>query len=326
MELKQIFVTGGMGFIGSNFVRYMLGRYDHEILVLDKLTYAGNPDNLKDYANDERLTFVMGDICDQTLVNRLMDGIDWVVHFAAETHVDRSIQEAGIFVQTDVFGTFVVLEAARKNNIKRFMHISTDEVYGEALGKPSTEEDPLMPKSPYAASKAGADRLAYAYCTTYGLPIVITRCTNNYGPYQHLEKLIPLFVTNALQDKPLPVYGTGENSRDWIYVLDHCEALDMLLKAKGFEGDVFNIGANEEHKVLEIADIILATLGKPKNLIKFVKDRPGHVLRHAVSTEKIRKALQWKPRHKFEEGMKETIQWYVNNEWWWKGIKSGEGQ
>lgn len=319
--MKGVLVTGGAGFIGSNFVHLLLERYDFPVRVLDKITYAGNKDNLKDVIEDERLEFVHGDICNPGVVNECMKDVDKVIHFAAETHVDRSILDAGTFVQTDVFGTFVLLEAARRHNISRFVHISTDEVYGEAGAEPSSEQDSLMPKSPYAASKAGADRLAYSYHMTYDLPVVITRCTNNYGPYQHPEKLIPLFVTNALHDKELPVYGTGENTRDWIHVLDHCEVLDKILQQTGSEGEVYNVGSGVEKSVLDIVDEILRGLDKPKELLSFVEDRKGHVVRHAVSTEKARTELNWQPRITFEEGIKSTIDWYVENEWWWKKVK-----
>jgi dTDP-glucose 4,6-dehydratase len=322
--MKGILVTGGAGFIGGNFVHLLLEKYDYPVVVLDKLTYAGNIDNLKDVAEDDRLTFVEGDICDQGTVADCMKGVDWVVHFAAETHVDRSILDAGVFIQTDVYGTFVLLEAARKAEISKFLHISTDEVYGEAVSGPSKEEDPLMPKSPYAASKAGADRLAFSYHTTYGVPVVITRCTNNYGPYQHPEKLIPLFVTNAIEDNGLPVYGSGENTRDWIHVRDHCGALDTILHHDGLHGEVLNIGSGAEKSVLDIAEIILQTLDKPRSLLKHVEDRKGHVVRHAVDTSKIRDGLNWRPGMGFEQGMKDTIKWYSENDWWWKKTKEGE--
>src|SRR6266705_996092 len=316
--MARLVVTGGMGFIGSCFVRRRLAAGKDEVVVVDKLTYAGNPNNLTDYKDDRNLTFVQGDVCDRKLMDRVAKSADALVHFAAETHVDRSILEAGDFVRTDVMGTWSVLEACRKNDLKRIHHIATDEVYGEAPGHPSTELDPLMPKSPYAASKAGADRLAFSYFATYGLPVVISRCTNNYGPYQHPEKLIPLFVTNALDDKPLPIYGSGKNTRDWIHVEDHCAALDHLLEAKGVEGEVFNIGASEEHSVTEIASTILKTLGKPKSLLTRVPDRPGHVGRHAVDSRKIRSKLRWKPSLSFAEGLEETIRWYREHESWWK--------
>jgi len=320
--MTRLLVTGGAGFIGSNFTRRAVGQ-GHDVVVLDKLTYAGNKENLRDLLDAKKIRFVKGDVCDQGLVADLAAQADAVVHFAAETHVDRSILEAGNFVQTDVVGTFSVLEGCRKTNVDRVIQISTDEVYGEAEGNPCREDAPLMPKSPYAASKAGADRLAYSYFATYGLPVVISRCTNNYGPYQHPEKLIPLFVTNALEDKPLPVYGTGKNTRDWIHVDDHCAALDLLLEAKGVEGEVFNIGASEEYSVNEIGTAILNTLGKPKTLLKSVADRPGHVRRHAVETKKIRSKLGWKPSRSFTQGLTETVQWYREHEAWWKPIKAG---
>lgn len=322
--ISRVLVTGGMGFIGSNFIRYMLRNYnDIKIVNLDKLTYAGNPENLGD-VDRTRHYFVRGDICDASVVDEVMKKCDAVVHFAAETHVDRSIRNAGDFVQTDVYGTFVLLEAARKYGVKKFIHISTDEVYGEAPGRPSREDDPLMPKSPYAASKAGADRLAFSYYCTYGLPVIITRCSNNYGPYQYPEKLIPLFVTNAIDDQPLPVYGTGRNTRDWIYVEDHCRAIDALLRMEENEGEVFNIGAREEKSVLEIASIILSTLDKPESLIRFVEDRPGHVSRHAVDTKKIEMKVGWRPAFEFKEAIRRTIEWYKEHEDWWRPIKSGE--
>jgi len=319
--MTRLLVTGGAGFIGSNFTRRAVGQ-GHDVVLLDKLTYAGNKENLRDLLDAKKIEFVKGDVCDRGLVERLAKQAEAVVHFAAETHVDRSILEAGEFVQTDVVGTFSVLEACRKAEVSRVVHISTDEVYGEAEGGPCREDAPLMPKSPYAASKAGADRLAFSYFATYGLPVVISRCTNNYGPYQHPEKLIPLFVTNALESKPLPVYGSGKNTRDWIHVDDHCAALDRLLEANGVEGEVFNIGASEEHSVNEIAAAILKTVGKPKSLMKTVADRPGHVRRHAVDTTKIRAKLHWKPSRSFADGLKETVHWYREHEAWWKAIKS----
>jgi dTDP-glucose 4,6-dehydratase len=320
-SVTRLLVTGGAGFIGSNFTRRAANRGD-DVVVLDKLTYAGNLENLRDLLDAKKIRFVKGDVCDRGLVADLAKQADAVLHFAAETHVDRSILEAGDFVQTDVVGTFSVLEACRKADVDRVVHISTDEVYGEAEGDPSREDAPLMPKSPYAASKAGADRLAFSYFATYGMPVVISRCTNNYGPYQHPEKLIPLFVTNALEDKPLPVYGNGENTRDWIHVDDHCAALDRLLETKGVEGEVFNIGASEEHSVNEIAAAILRTLGKSKSLLKNVPDRPGHVRRHAVNTGKIVSRLGWKPSRSFADGLEETIRWYREHEPWWKATKS----
>jgi len=288
--------------------------------VLDKLTYAGNLENLRDIWEDPRFSFVEGDVCERGIVRQVIAGQDMVVHFAAETHVDRSIMDAGDFITTDVYGTFVMLECAREAGIKRFMHISTDEVYGSIAEGAFDETAPLMPSNPYAASKAGADRLAYSYFATYGLSVIITRCSNNFGPYQHPEKLIPLFVTNAIDDRPLPVYGTGKNVRDWIYVLDHCSALDFLLHA-GEPGQVYNIGGGNEKSVLEIAELLLDELGKPTSLIEFVRDRPGHDLRYALSTDKLR-ALGWAPQADFEQALRRTVRWYVENEAWWREAKA----
>src|SRR5256712_4194648 len=321
--MARLVVTGGMGFIGSCFVRRRLAAGKDEVVVVDKLTYAGNPNNLKEYKDDGNLTFVQGDVCDRKLMDRVTKSADALVHFAAETHVDRSILEAGDFVRTDVMGTWSVLEACRKNDVKRVCHISTDEVYGEAPGRPSMESDPLMPKSPYAASKAGADRLAFSYFTTYGLPVVISRCANNYGAYQHPEKLIPLFVTNALEDTPLPVYGSGKNTRDWVHVEDHCAALDLLLKADGVQGEAFNIGASGEQSILQIGEAILGTLAKPKSLLQHVGDRPGHVVRHAVDWTKLRGAIGWTPKTPFAIGLRQTVDWYRANAWWWRPIRTG---
>jgi len=321
--MKKVLVTGGAGFIGSNFAIYLAEKYpDYQLIVLDALTYAGNPDNLKSLAGKKNYRFVHGDIRDPKVVDELMSVCDSVVHFAAETHVDRSIVDAGSFITTDVYGTYVLLEAAKKYGIKKFVHISTDEVYGEAPGRPSEEEDALYPKSPYAASKAGADRLVYSYFTTYGMPIVISRCANNYGPYQYPEKLIPLFVSNAIEDKLLPVYGSGKNTRTWIHALDHCSAIDVLLHCDdSFNGQAFNISSKEEFSVLDIAAVILDSLGKPKSLLKYVEDRPGHVVRHAVDPSKIEKKLGWTSKIKFSDGIRDTIKWYKDNQDWWKKIK-----
>jgi len=317
----RILVTGGAGFIGSNFVHQLFKAHpDYEVDVLDKLTYAGNPDNLKTLKGRKGYRFFKGDICDQKIVDRLVKDADWVVNFAAETHVDRSILFAGDFVKTDVYGTFVLLEAVRKHGRGAFVQISTDEVYGEAGEVPPAESGALMPKSPYAASKAGADRLAFSYWMTHQTPVVITRCTNNYGPFQFPEKLIPLFATNAMLGKKLPVYGSGQNTRDWIHVLDHCRAIDAIMHSGKFKGEVYNIGAGEEHSVLEISDIVLETLGKSKDLLQYVADRPGHVVRHAVDSKKIRSAMGWAPREDFREGIRQTVIWYRNNERWWKKL------
>ncbi len=320
---KTILVTGGAGFIGSNFVRFILGKYpQYKVIVLDALTYAGNLENLDDLKTNKNFEFVKGDIRDKNVVDQLMKKSASVVHFAAETHVDRSIINADSFITTDVYGTYILLEAAKKYGVDKFVHISTDEVYGEAVGRPSLEDDALNPKSPYAASKAGADRLVYSYFTTFNMPVVISRCANNYGPYQYPEKLIPLFASNAMEDKPLPVYGTGKNTRTWIHAIDHCEAIDKLLHCEEkYHGEAFNISSREEYSVLEIADIILNTLDKPKSLLKHINDRPGHVVRHAVDPAKIEEKLGWRSRISFADGIKETILWYKNNQNWWKNIK-----
>ena len=318
-------VTGGAGFIGSHFIKHLLAHHpDYNVINFDKLTYAGNLDNLREVADDPRYRFVQADVADESAVRSVLNGVDYVVHLAAETHVDRSIGDPASFIRTDVFGTYVLLEVFRELGGRRFLYVSTDEVYGEAGGEPSHENSPLLPKSPYAASKAGADRLAYSYWTTYGTPVVITRCTNNYGPNQYPEKMIPLFVTNALEGEPLPVYGDGTNTRDWIHVSDHCRALDLLLHAGGIEGEVFNIGSGEEKSVNEIAQAICDGLDKPKDLIRYVTDRPGHVRRHAVSTEKLSALQSWEPTVAFGDGLAAAIKWYVDNPWWWKNIKSGE--
>jgi dTDP-glucose 4,6-dehydratase len=322
---RKIVVTGGAGFIGSNFVRYILENYeDIDLTVLDKLTYAGNLDNLKDVEGNPRYKFVRGDICDEAVVEEVLKGCECVLNFAAETHVDRSIGDPASFIMTDVYGTYVLLEATRKLGIPRFIQISTDEVYGDAGDEPSGEDSPLMPRSPYAASKAGADRLAYSYFTTYDTPVVITRCSNNYGPNQYPEKLIPLFLTNAMDNKPMPVYGAGINTRDWIYVTDHCKALEAVMNSGGLEGEVFNIGSGIELSILDVAGGILSVLEKPESLVTRVTDRPGHVMRHAVKTDKIERVLGWKAEVDFETGLRQTVEWYKENRWWWEKIKSGE--
>ncbi len=318
--MKSILVTGGAGFIGSNFVRYMLDKYvDYRIIVLDALTYAGNRANLEDWEGDPRYFFYHGDICDETVVDNLMSNVDAVVNFAAETHVDRSIHAAGRFIDTDVRGTFVLLEAARKHEIERFIHISTDEVYGSIENGSFKESDPLMPNSPYAASKAGGDLLVRSYYVTYGVPAVITRSSNNYGPYQYPEKLIPLFVTNAIDDRSLPLYGDGKNVRDWIYVEDNCAAIDLVLH-KGETGGIYNIGGGNERENVYITEKILQLLDKPQSLIKPVKDRPGHDRRYSVDCSKIHQ-MGWKPAHSLDAGLKQTVEWYRNHEQWWRDIK-----
>ncbi|MGE5553685.1 MAG: dTDP-glucose 4,6-dehydratase [Betaproteobacteria bacterium] len=321
---RRILVTGGAGFIGSNFIRYWLERHEGEVVNLDLLTYAGNLENLAGVERNPRYRFVRGDIADRELVDELLDGVEAVVNFAAESHVDRSIHDAGAFIRTNVAGTQVLLEAARHRGIRRFMQISTDEVYG-SLGPTGafTEETPLAPNSPYSASKAAADLLVRAYHQTYGLDTVITRCSNNYGPYQFPEKLIPLMVTNALEGKELPVYGDGLNVRDWIHVRDHCRAIDLVLH-QGRAGGVYNVGAGEERTNLELVRALLRLLDKPESLIRFVADRPGHDRRYAIDSTKIRRELGWRPEIPFAEGLRETVEWYGANRLWWEKIKSGE--
>jgi dTDP-glucose 4,6-dehydratase len=321
----RLLVTGGAGFIGSNFVRLAQARWPTaHVHVLDALTYAGNMKNLEDLPDASRLTFQHGDIRDPKAVAEAMDGVTHVVNFAAESMVDRSIDDPGSFVLTDMYGAFVLLEEARRGGVTRFLQVSTDEVYGEILGDPATEDSPLVPRSPYAASKAGGDRLAFAYHATYGLPVVITRCSNNYGPYQYPEKLIPLFVTNALDDVPLPVYGSGKNLRDWIHVDDHCDAIAVLLEAPGVEGETFNIGAGPELDVLTITDTILMATGKPASLVRHVEDRPGHDRRYALDSSKLARKTGWRPRIAFADGIAATIAWYVARRDWWGPIKAGE--
>jgi len=323
----NILVTGGAGFVGSNFVRHMLELHpDYRIVNLDKLTYAGNRENLKDIDTNPRYQFVQGDICDAVLVQSLLtkNEIDAVVHFAAESHVDRSIMGASECVRTNVLGTGVLLESAKEFKLAKFVHISTDEVYG-SLGPEGrfTESTPLHPNSPYSASKASSDLLVLAYHHTFGLPVVVMRCSNNYGPYQFPEKFIPLMIVNALNDKPLPVYGDGGNVRDWIHVLDHCAAIDMVLHA-GKVGSVYNVGGSSERKNLEVAKLILRTLAKPDSLIAFVKDRPGHDRRYAIDSSKFEDEFNWRPRVSFEEGLVRTVSWYQQNTGWWQRIISGE--
>jgi dTDP-glucose 4,6-dehydratase len=321
--MTRLLVTGGAGFIGANFLHLLAAETDYDVVVLDKLTYAGNLENIRGLLDARRVAFHRADVCNPEAVSKAMEGCERVVHFAAETHVDRSIVEAGTFVSTDVYGTFVVLEEARRRGIERFIHISTDEVYGEAGEAPCREDAPLMPKSPYAASKAGADRLAFSYHATYGFPVVITRCVNNYGPWQHPEKVIPLFAICALNDHPLPVYGTGENRREWIHAEDHSRALLALLEAEGLEGEVFNIGTGVRKTTVEIAEGVLSALDKPRNLIQFIQDRPGHVKSHAVDSKKLREATGWSPKHLFETSLAEVVQWYADHEGWWRATLLG---
>jgi dTDP-glucose 4,6-dehydratase len=324
LSRARVLVTGGAGFIGSNFVHRLLARHPGaHVVVLDALTYAGRRENL-DGLPPERLTFVHGDIRDPQAVARAMQGCAFVLNFAAESHVDRSIETPGEFIQTDVYGVFVLCEEARRAGVKRFIQVSTDEVYGEVLEGHSTEDWPLNPRSPYAASKAGGDRLAYAYWCTYGLPVVVTRCSNNYGPRQYPEKLVPLFITNAIDDEPLPVYGNGRNTRDWLHVDDHCDALLTLLTFPGVDGETFNIGAGHELDVLTITDTLLSLLGKPRTLVRFVEDRPGHDRRYAVDSSRLTRVTGWKPAIPFEQGIRQTVDWFRRNEAWWRKIKTGE--
>ena len=320
---KRYLVTGGAGFIGSNFIRYIMTKYpDCDVINLDKLTYAGNLNNLRDIEHYANYQFVKGDIADRALVDRVLDRIDIIVNFAAESHVDRSIGKPDDFIKTDIFGTFVLLESARSHNIEKFIQISTDEVYGSISKGSFTELDPLMPSSPYSASKAGADRLAFSYFVTYNLPVIITRCSNNFGPYQYPEKLIPLFVTNIIENKALPIYGDGQNIRDWIYVWDHCDAIDYILR-HGALGEVYNIGGGNEKTNLEITKFMLSRLGKSDDLIKYVPDRLGHDWRYSLDCTKLKK-LGWEPSFKLENALNETIDWYVDNHWWWETIKRGD--
>lgn len=316
----KILVTGGAGFIGSNFIRYMLKKYvDIKIINLDKLTYAGNTENLKDVEKNKNYTFVRGDVRDRKIVNKLVESIDAIVHFAAETHVDRSIINAGEFVSTDVLGTYALLEAARKAKTERFIHISTDEVYGTIEEGSFKESDKLEPRNPYSASKGGSDLLVRSYFVTHDLPVVITRSSNNFGPYQHPEKMIPRFITNAMGDIKIPLYGDGKNVREWLYVLDNCSAIDTVLK-KGEVGEVYNIGSGAEKTNLEVTKLILKIMNKPDSLIEFVKDRPGHDFRYSLDFAKI-KNLGWVPKYDFNEAIKSTVKWYSENTGWWEKIK-----
>ncbi|MGD0034331.1 dTDP-glucose 4,6-dehydratase [Paenibacillus illinoisensis] len=321
----KLLVTGGAGFIGSNFAMYMLEQHpDYEIINVDALTYAGNLENLKSLEGNARHTFVKADITDAAQMDHLIgQGVDVIVNFAAESHVDRSILEPDVFVRTNVNGTQALLEAAKKHNITKFVQVSTDEVYG-SLGPTGlfTEETPVQPNSPYSASKAGGDLLVRAYHETFGLPVNITRCSNNYGPYQFPEKLIPLMISRALADEALPVYGDGLNIRDWLYVEDHCSAIDLVIH-QGRNGEVYNIGGNNERTNMHIVNTILEQLGKPESLIKYVQDRPGHDRRYGIDPTKTMSELGWKPKYTFETGIKETIQWYLNNKEWWTRIQSG---
>ena len=322
--MTKLFVTGAAGFIGSNFVRLLIEETDYDVVAFDSLTYAGNLANLDDLQGKDRFTFVKGDICDEKQIDGLFSNIDMVVNFAAESHVDRSIISAAEFVRTNIEGTRVLADAARKHKIERFLQVSTDEVYG-SLGKTGffTEATPLSPNSPYSASKASADMLLLAYYHTHNFPVLVTRCSNNYGRYQFPEKLIPLFVTNLVENKKVPVYGDGMQVRDWLHVMDHCRAILTVLE-KGKLGEVYNVGGNNEQYNMDMTKAIIKHLGKDESFIEYVKDRPGHDRRYAIDSSKIQSELGWAPKVSFDEGLKDTIDWYLSNESWWRSIRSGE--
>lgn len=325
--MVKILVTGGAGFIGSNFINYMMEKYpDYEFINLDVLTYCGNLENLKNVEFNENYSFIKGNIRNKELVDTIIKDCDYVINFAAESHVDRSIKDPEIFIKSNVLGTQVLLNAVKESNVEKYVQISTDEVYG-SLGSTGyfTETTPLAPNSPYSASKASADLFVRAYHETFDLPINITRCSNNYGPYQFPEKLIPLMISNALEDKPLPIYGDGKNIRDWLHVHDHCTAIDLVLH-EGKTGEIYNIGGNNEKQNIEIVKLILNDLNKPESLIKYVDDRLGHDRRYAIDSSKIQNELGWKPEYTFETGIKETIKWYLDNQNWMEQIKTGEYQ
>lgn len=319
----KLLVTGGSGFIGSNFIRHVLTAHpDDNVVNLDKLTYAGNPANLKDVERDPRYAFVHGDICDAKLVRDVAKGVDAVINLAASTHVDRSLMEPDEFLRTDVFGVFTLLEAVKDLKITRLLHISTDEVYGSVERGSSRESDPLRPSNPYSASKAGGDLLALAYWQTHRTPVLITRSSNNFGPSQYPEKVIPLFITNALEDKPVPLYGDGRNVRDWLYVLDNCTAIDLVLR-RGKDGQVYNIGGGHEVENIVLTRQILHLTGKPETLIQPVRDRPGHDRRYSLDSKKVQQ-LGWAPRYRFGDALAATVAWYREHEAWWRPLKSGE--
>ncbi|MHB8508575.1 MAG: dTDP-glucose 4,6-dehydratase [Candidatus Dormibacteria bacterium] len=321
--MKRFIVTGGAGFIGSNFVRMFLGKYpDYAVTVLDKLTYAGNLENLRDVEDDPRYRFVHGDIADPKLVDQLAAEHDCIINFAAESHVDRSLMEAGAFIQTDVYGTWVLLEAARKHGHEKFLQVSTDEVYGHVVDGRSREGDQIQPRSPYSASKAGGEMMVWAYRESFGLPVIVTRGSNNYGPYQYPEKIIPLFITNAIDDLPIPIYGSGQALRDYIHVDDHCRGIDIALH-HGELGQTYNVGAGGQTNGVEVADMVLEALGKPQTLKQYVTDRPGHDYRYCLDNTRLR-GLGWEPRYDVPSGVRQTVQWYRDNEAWWRPLKSGE--
>lgn len=322
----KLMVTGGSGFIGSNFIRYMLGQHaDVSVMNVDKLTYAGNPDNLRDIEGDKRYRFIKADICDAQLMAAIAKDADVIVNFAAESHVDRSIDNPFAFVDTNVKGTYSLIQAAREAGHKQYLQISTDEVYGDMHAAQKADESfPLQPSSPYSAAKAAGDMMVLTVHRTYGFPGMITRCTNNYGPYQYPEKIVPLFITNALENKPLPVYGDGKQIRDWLHVQDHCRAIDLVLQ-KGKAGEVYNIGAEQDPEItnIELTQAIVKLTKADPSLVQYVKDRPGHDVRYAVDSSKIR-AMGWKPKYAFEDGLAMTVEWYTQNKAWWQKIKSGE--
>jgi len=323
--VRNLLIAGGAGFIGSNFVHYVLRRYpDYRVVVYDKLTYAGNLDNLRDVQGDPRCAFVHGDICDAAAVRQALQEheIDGIVNFAAETHVDRSLMTPGSFIQTDVYGTYVLLEAAKEHGVERYHQVSTDEVYGQVLEGSSLETDRLAARSPYSASKAGGDLMVHAYFVSFGVPATLTRGANNIGPYQYPEKVVPLFITSAIDDIPLPLYGDGCQMRDYQHVLDHCEAIDLVMH-HGEPGETYNVGTGVETQNIDMARLILKLLGKPETLIQHVTDRPGHDRRYSLNCDKLR-ALGWRSAHSFEQALEDTVHWYVHNEWWWRKIKSGE--
>ena len=320
----KVLVTGGAGFIGSNFVRHFLGEHPgDEVVVLDKLTNAGRIESLEDVMDDDRMEFMQGDIVDPVAVRGALEGCDAIVNFAAESHVDRSIEAPGHFIQTDVYGTYVLLEEARRAGVERYLQVSTDEVYGSIDEGSFTEQSPLEPSSPYSASKAGGDLVVGAYCRTFGMDAVVCRASNNYGPYQYPEKLIPLCILNALHGDPLPVYGDGMQVRNWLQVTDHCRGLDLALR-KGRAGETYNIGGPDELPNIEVVQAILELTGRDESLIQHVKDRLGHDRRYSLASDKLMEELGWKPQTRFREGLAETVQWYRDNAWWWEPIRSGD--
>lgn len=318
--IMKLLVTGGAGFIGSHYIKnHLQNNPKDQIVNLDKLTYAGRLENLQEVEKNPNYSFIKGDICDHATVEKAIKGCDAVVHFAAESHVDRSIENAAPFLQTDVVGTYFLLEAARKHDIKKFIQISTDEVYGQILSGSFTEESLLMPRNPYSAAKAGADRLAYSFFSTYGLPVSITRSSNNYGTHQFPEKVVPLFVTNLIRGKKVPLYGEGKQIRDWLFVRDNCQAIELVLK-KGKNGEVYNIGGDHEIPNVELTAQILELMNQPDEMIQRVPDRLGHDFRYSLDFSKITRELGWKPTTPFEQGLAQTVQWYRDNEWWWKPL------